>query len=461
MLTERPARLRSTVYHAIWGSRLGAMSASRAGMMTLARLLLVLLRDLAYGQLTLRATSLVYTTLLSLVPLLALSFSVLKAFGVYNQIDPILLKFLAPLGEKSAEASKWIIRFIENLNVKVLGSIGLALLIYTVISLMQKIEESVNYIWHVAQLRSFARRFSGYLSVLLIGPVLVFSAIGIISTIMATAQVRPLLALEPIGGAVYALGQAISVFFVIGVFVFAYYFTPNTRVRRTAALAGGIAAGLLWQAASWAFAEFARMSTQYAAIYSSFAIFLLFLIWLYLNWLILLLGASIAFYTQHPEYLVLQPGEPRLSNRMRERVALMLMYLVGKTYQEGGPAWTFSSLTQQLDVPSYALQMVLDALEQNGLLVRTGGDPPAYLPSRDLGSIGLEELLHTVRAAGEEQYLGPDAVPVPDEIEAVLGRVNLAIDAQVRDLTLRHLLTPVPDARVTRSDPAAGPASTP
>jgi len=137
------------------------------------------------------------------------------------------------------------------------------------------------------------------------------------------------------------------------------------------------------------------------------------------------------------------------------------MYLVGKTYQEGGPAWTFSSLTQQLDVPSYALQMVLDALEQNGLLVRTGGDPPAYLPSRDLGSIGLEELLHTVRAAGEEQYLGPDAVPVPDEIEAVLGRVNLAIDAQVRDLTVRHLLTPVPDARVTRSDPAAGPASTP
>ena len=461
MLTERPARLRSTVYHAIWGGRIGAMSASRAGVMTLARLLLVLLRDLAYGQLTLRATSLVYTTLLSLVPLLALSFSVLKAFGVYNQIDPILLKFLAPLGEKSVDASKWIIRFIENLNVKVLGSIGLALLIYTVISLMQKIEESVNYIWHVAQLRSFARRFSGYLSVLLIGPVLLFSTIGITATIMTTPQAELLLATEPFGGVVYALGQAMPVFFIIGVFVFAYRFAPNTRVRMNAALTGGIAAGLLWQAASWAFAEFARMSTQYAAIYSSFAIFLLFLIWLYLNWLILLLGASIAFYTQHPEYLVLQPGEPRLSNRMRERVALMLMYLVGKTYQEGGPAWTFSSLTQQLDVPSYALQMVLDALEQDGLLVRTGGDPPAYLPSRDLGSIGLEELLHTVRAAGEEQYLGPDAVPVPDEIEAVLGRVNLAIDAQVRDLTLRHLLTPVPDARVTRSDPAAGPASTP
>ena len=444
MVTEKRARSRSPVHDAIWGGRLGAMPAWKAGMITPARLALVLMRDLAHGQLTLRATGLVYTTLLSLVPLLALSFSVLKAFGVYNQIDPILLNFLAPLGEKSADASKWVIRFIENLNVKVLGSIGLALLIYTVVSLMRKIEESVNFIWHVARLRSFTRRFSGYLSLLLIGPVLIFSAIGITSSVMATALVRPWLALEPVGGAVYALGRAISVFFVIGVFVFAYYFGPNTRVRLSAALTGGIAAGLLWQGASWAFAEFARISTQYAAIYSSFAIFLLFLIWLYLNWLILLLGASIAFYSQHPEYLVLQQGEPRLSNRMRERVALMLMYMIGKTYRDGGPAWTLSKLAQRLDVPSYALKMVLDALEQDGLLVQTGNDPPAYLPSRDIGSITLEELLHTVRAAGEEQYLGPEAVPVPEEIESILARVNLAIDGQVRDLTLRDLVTPGP-----------------
>ncbi len=444
MVTEKRANLRSPVHDAIWGGQLAAMPAWKASMITPARLALVLMRDLAHGQLTLRAMGLVYTTLLSLVPLLALSFSVLKAFGVHNQIDPILLNFLAPLGEKSADASKWVIGFIENLNVKVLGSIGLALLIYTVVSLMRKIEESVNFIWHVAQLRSFTRRFSGYLSLLLIGPVLIFSALGIISTILTAAQLRPLLAWEPVGGTVYALGQAISVFFVIGVFAFAYYFGPNTRVRPTAALSGGIAAGLLWQAASWAFAEFARISTQFAAIYSSFAIFLLFLIWLYLNWLILLLGASIAFYTQHPEYLVLQQGEPRLSNRMRERVALMLIYLVGKTYQDGGRAWACSDLAQRLGLPVYPLQTALDALEREGLLARTAGDPPAYLPSRDLGSIRLDELLQAVRAAGEEQHLGPDALAVPDEIESVLARVNLAIDEQVRDLTLRDLVTPRP-----------------
>lgn len=442
MAHTKATGLKSVVYSAIWSGRYDERPGWRTGVMRLLRLALVLARDLAYGQLTLRATSLVYTTLLALVPLLALSFSVLKAFGVYNQIDPILLQFLAPLGEKSVDVSKWILKFIENLNFKVLGSIGLALLIYTVVSLMQKIEESVNFIWHVDELRSFARRFSGYLSVLLVGPVLAFSIIGATSTIMNTPQAKLLLGHGPVGGAVYALGQTIPVFFVIGVFVFAYYFTPNTRVRLNAALAGGLVAGMLWQGASWAFAEFARTSTQYAAIYSSFAIFLLFLLWLYLNWLILLLGASIAFYIQHPQYLVLEQGEPRLSNRMRERVALMLMYLIGKSYTDGGPAWHFADLTQRLGVPANALQVLLHALERGGLLVQTGDVPPAYLPSRDLAAIALQDLLHAVRTAGEEQYLGPQAVPAPEQLESLLARVERALEEQAAGLTLRDLLTP-------------------
>jgi membrane protein len=116
--------------------------------MRVLRTILILVRDLAFGQLTLRAMSLVYTTLLSIVPLLALSFSVLKAFGVTNQIRPMLLNLLEPLGEKGVEVAQRITGFIENMNVGVLGAVGLVLLLYTSISLIQKIEESLNYIWH-------------------------------------------------------------------------------------------------------------------------------------------------------------------------------------------------------------------------------------------------------------------------------------------------------------------------
>jgi len=439
-MTEQAGRLRAALTAAIWNGQLATMPHGKAAVIGFARLLIVLVRDLAYGQLTLRAMGLVYTTLLSLVPLLALSFSVLKAFGVYNQIDGLLLGFLAPLGAKSAEIARWIIKFIENLNVGVLSSIGLALLVYTVVSLIQKVEESFNFIWHVTQLRSFARRFSGYLSVLLIGPVLVFAAIGITSGIMSTTPAQQLLAMEPLGGLAYAASKTLPFIMVIGVFTFIYAYGPNTKVSRGAALVGGAVAGALWQGAGWIFAEVAAKSTQYAAIYSSFAILLTFLIWVYLNWLILLLGSSIAFYHQHPEYIVLRPGEPRLSNRMRERLGLTAMYLIGKAYRDGTASYTFSALTQQLGVPMHSLEIVLRAMRERGLLTQSGDHPPVYLPARDLEIITLSELLDAVRSAGEEPSLSLDSFPAPEPIESLLRSVEQAAGERVQHLTLKDLV---------------------
>ncbi len=114
-------------------------------------------RDLIDGQLTLRAMSLVYSSLLSLAPLIAVSFSVLKAFGVHNQLQPALQSMLEPLGDKGVEITNNIVNFVENIQVGVLGSMGLALLFYTVVSLMQKVEKSFNYTWRVTQSRSFAQ----------------------------------------------------------------------------------------------------------------------------------------------------------------------------------------------------------------------------------------------------------------------------------------------------------------
>lgn len=423
------------------------MPARRAAVVGPVRLLDVLGRDLVYGQLTLRAMGLVYTTLLSLVPLLALSFSVLKAFGVSNQTDTILLGFLAPLGEKSVEVTRWIVRFIENLNAGVLGSIGLALLIYTVVSLIQKVEESFNFIWHVSEMRGFARRFTGYLSVLLIGPVFIFAAVGLAASVLNTAVAQHLLAMEPLGGIAYAAGKTIPFLMVIGGFTLIYIFGPNTNVQTGAALVGGALAGALWQGAGWTFAAFAAKSTQYDAIYSSFAILLLFLIWLYVNWLILLLGASIAFYHQHPEYLVLRSGEPRLSGRMRERVALVAMYLIGKSFTEGGPRWTLAALTQRLGVPTRSLENVLTAMREGNVLIQTDSEPPAYVPARALETIALPELLDAVRSAGEEPSLGPDSLPVPEEIEQLVMRIDGAAGERVREVSLKDLVeSRLPDA---------------
>jgi membrane protein len=439
----------------IWGRHGGdGLPLWQARGMRVLRTLLLLVRDVVNGQLTLRAMSLVYTTLLSIVPLLALSFSVLKAFGVHNQIQPMLLKFLEPLGKEGEEIADNIIAFIQNMNVGVLGALGLALLLYTAISLMQKIEESLNYIWHIQRHRPLADRFSRYLSVLMVGPILVFAALGITATVMNVETVRGLLAIEMLGQLVQTISRLTPYLLVIAAFTFVYMFIPNARVRLLPALIGGIAGGVAWQTAGWAFATFVASSHQYAAIYSSLAILILFMIWLYLSWLILLFGASVAFYAQHPEYLYAGVGEPRLSNRMRERLALSTMTLVASRFVAGEPTPSLGEFIRLLRMPRHVLENVLDALESEKLLLQSSDDPPLYLPGRDPALISVVEVLETVRSAGEERFFSPAGLPALPAVDQVFEHMQQALEAMVGSISLRELA-----AQPTAAMPPAAPAA--
>lgn len=409
------------------------------------RTILILVRDLMQGQLTLRAMSLVYTTLLSIVPLLALSFSVLKAFGVHNQIQPMLLNFLEPLGEKGQEIASNIVQFIENMNVGVLGAVGLVLLLYTAISLMQKIELSLNYIWHIPNPRKIGERVVRYLSVLMVGPILVFSAIGITATVMSHEAMQGMLEIGVLDETVKVLSRLMPYLLVISFFTFVYMFIPNTQVHFKPALVGGIVSGVAWQTAGWVFATFVASSNNYAAIYSSLAILILFMIWLYLSWLILLFGASVAFYAQHSEYLYLRDSGPRLSdrlsNRMRERLALSIMYLVAGKFLDGENMPSLLDFKRSLGVPMHVLQTVLDVLEQQELIVQNGDDPPTYLPARDPSLVSVTQVLNAVRIAGEERLLSPDRLPAPQPVETVFNRMQQTQETSVGDITLRDLAT--------------------
>ncbi|MEO8411615.1 MAG: YhjD/YihY/BrkB family envelope integrity protein, partial [Propionivibrio sp.] len=259
------------------------------------------------------------------------------------------------------------------------------------------------------------------------------------ATVMNVDTVRSLLAIGVLDEAVKVVSRLMPYLLVIAAFTFVYLFIPNTRVRLGPALLGGIAGGVVWQTAGWAFAIFVASSNKYAAIYSSLAILILFMIWLYLNWLILLFGASVAFYAQHPEYLYASGGEPRLSNRMRERLALSAMSLVTGRFVAGEPTPSLAEFTHLLGIPMHALQAILQALEQKQLLIESADDPPRYLPARDPSSITVTPVLTAVRAAGEESFLSPAGLPAPPSVDAVLARIQEAVDASVGTTTLRDL----------------------
>jgi len=420
----------------IWGRTLLRAGLPGRILVTVLRYLYAMIRDFFSGQLTMRAMSLVYTTLLSVVPLLAFSFAILKGFGIFNQLEPYLLNVLAPLGEQGERITEQVLALVNNVSGSVLGGVGLAFFLYTAISTVQKVEESFNYTWYVSKPRSFSRRFTEYLIVLLVGPMLMVTAIGILTSIQSNTVVQWIMNNPALGPIFVMFGKLVPYLMISGVFTFLYVFMPNTRVRFTSALVGGIAGGCIWATVSAVFATFVIYATRTQQIYAGFAVAILALIWLYLNWLILLIGAQLAFYHQRPAFLRIGRQEPRLSNAMRERLALNIMFQVGLAFRDPGRTVTAVEISDATNFPSIALAPIVGALEAQGLLQST--EQEELLPGREMSRTRLSDILDVVRVEGET---GSHRRPHWSGIIGELGnRVDDAIASAIGDRTLADLL---------------------
>jgi len=403
------------------------------------RYVYALLRDMGQGGLGLRAMSLVYSTLFALVPIVAVAFAVLKGFGYDSELEPVLFEFLKPLGNEAAVITERIMGFVENVQGTVLGTIGVVFLIYSTVTMIQKVEEALNFAWHVDRPRSLGRRITEYLVVMLVGPLAVVLALVMLASVEGSEAVARLEGL--------ATGETGQIhiapyLLTIGLFLFVYMYIPNTRVRFVPALIGAVAAGSLWTMFGAMFTRIVVYSTKTMAIYAGFAVVLLFLLWLYLSWLILLLGAQLTFYLQHPEHLRTGHEEIDVTGALRERLAMSIMWLLGDRFQNGGPRWTINALGERLMVPGHVLNEIVTTLEAHGLVLTAEDDSVA--PGRDLAAIRLASIMDAVRHAPPHPRC-PQPRPV-----AAADATSLAMDQAMRDAlgerTLRDLLaTDAPD----------------
>ncbi|RMF15251.1 MAG: YihY/virulence factor BrkB family protein [Gammaproteobacteria bacterium] len=394
----------------------------------LARVLYAVVRDVASGRLTLHAMGLVYTTLLSIVPLLALSFSVLKAMGAHKQLEPLLYSFFEPFGERGHEIVQNVLMFVDNMKVGVLGSVGLGMLIYTVISLVQKIERSFNEIWHVSRLRPLAQRFSSYLSVIVIGPVLVVSALGATATLVSSAFVRDLIAIEPFGWAFSVASRMMPYLMIMGLFTFVYVFIPNARVRLRHALLGGVIAGALWQTTGFAFTAFVVNSSKYEAIYSGFAVGILLLIWLYLSWLILLLGAALSYYSQNVTQISPQDRQ-EAAPALLERAGWMLLHRLAVHADKQGGGVPYMQLESELALPPEEMQFLVRHLIRARVVAPVGEAEEALILARSPDQLLLSRLYALIRGEDLAQPTGQVPNPSVDQLtrlmdEAVCQRLG-------------------------------------
>jgi len=394
-------------------------------------------RDLWRGAINLRAMSLVYTTLLSLIPLLAFSFAILKVFGARRDLEPIVYEFFRPVGGQAAqELTEHVLQFAHRVSSGIVGSLGFALLAWTLLGTIKKVEDSFNFLWRVEQPRSFARRIAEYLTLLIIGPVLLVAFVGLSHAAIASVPMQTMANL-PLLQRLHGIALALAPYVMVTAFFTGMYmFIPNTRVRWRPALVGAAAGGVLWAAVGKMFTAFVVYSTRLTIVYAGFAFIVTALLWTYSGWLILLAGAQLSFYVQNPTYLRLGLQELQLSCVELEELALRTMYLVGRAHLTGGARWTVNGLASELGLPGIAVAKMATALERAGLIVVT--EENELLLARDLGRVLVTGILDLARNQ-RSGHAAPRTLPIP-AVDRLLAGLEEARRARCSDMTLRELV---------------------
>lgn len=416
----------------LWHCPLSERRQWQGPIIWLLRLLYALLRDLLAGQINLRAMSLVYTTLLSLAPLLALSFSVLKAFGVHNQLEPVLHNLLEPLGEKGLEITQQILQFVSNMKVTVLGAVGLAILVYTGLMLMHKIQRSLDFTWELHGIPGFGKRFAAYIALLLIGPLLMFVVASVVAGALESSLMQSLLGYGIVARVVSWLATWTPFALLFAAMSFIYWFLPNTPVRWYAAISGGLVAAFLWKMIGWLFATFIASSGKYMAVYSAFATVLLFMIWLSLAWLILLLGSRIAFYIQHPQRMRPKRTMAEQGGQYLETAGLALLQAIYARFNAGESPLTVDTLSRRTGIPAVEVSQLTTLFVDAGLLSWNTDTHPALLPVRSAEKVKLAEVFSILRD-GNQMY-GNHA------IFEIMSRTGKAVEQSLDGGTLADLL---------------------
>ena len=417
----------------------------KSALVHTARVTMLSARDFVTDKCAMRATALSYVTLLSIVPLLAFAFSVMKGFNVQAQLTSALDKLAG--GQK--EVLDQIVGYVEKTDVKALGTIGLVFLVWTVVKTLGTIERSFNEIWGVTQHRSYFRKFTDYVSVLVTAPLLMVAAMSLTGFLQGDVLARwPWLG-QPARIAIrltpYA-GTWIA-------FAAVYIFMPNTKVRIPSAVTGGVVAGTIWQLAFWGYTTFQVGMAKYNAIYGTFAALPIFMVWLYVSWTIVLFGAEVSWAMQNVGHYWDQRRAAAASFASREEIALRTMTSLAVAFYRDGRSLTVGDVADHFSAPSRLVRDVLVSLVRARLCAEvTTDNGPAYQPGRALERITPAQILDALRNEGDPVELnatGPEA-----EVLADILRLSRARGETLENTSLRDLVGRLGDAETPAPQPS-------
>lgn len=365
-------------------------------------------------QCSLKASALTFYTLLSMVPVLAVAFGVAKGFGFETQLQRQLVVQFKDNPEVAKMATEFAYSFLKHTEGGLIAGIGILVLLWTVLKLLNNIETSLNDIWKVTYPRTFLRMVTDYLAILIICPI--FIVISSSLTIYISSELRSLAQHEYIGTvitpAVYVTFRLIPLFLSWLVMTCIYMIMPNTRVPLYAGVGAGIVAGTLYQLIQWAYIHFQIGVSNYGAIYGSFAALPLFMLWVQVSWLIVLGGAEIAYQIERES----TAGDLKDSRKMTtmRALAVLLVHRCAVTLKEGKGATSIYNLAHDLGVSKQEIREISQSLVASGILVTMLNhiNNEQFMLSREADKISLADISQSLNESMHRKVsiIGSDAL---------------------------------------------------
>jgi membrane protein len=427
----------------MWRLNKEALSRPRAMGLTALRIAVMTVKGYMRDNCALRASALTFYSLLSIVPVVALAFGISKGFGLEQRLESQLHQRFAGQDEVITRVIDFARSLLENTKGGLIAGIGVLLLIWSAVKVLNHIEATLNHIWKV-QARSPIRKFTDFLSIMIISPLLVVvsSSVNVYITAEITALTARLALLQAASPVIFLLLKLLPFGLIWLLFILIYLVMPNTQVRFSSALIAGIIAGSVYQVLQGVYISAQVLVSKTNAIYGSFAALPFFLMWLQLSWMIVLLGAEVAYAHQHVRHFSMAADYRRISTDIRRRYTLHILRLVIGRFQKGLRPLTVDQISKALKLPYLLVSQSIGDLQAGQLVsaVRTekNNGQPAYQPARDINGISVGSVWEALDKAGAIHWPTSDD-PEFDRVSQALDEIQAALRSSPADRLVKDL----------------------
>jgi membrane protein len=430
----------------VWEIRLKNLPPVRALLVKCLRIILLASRGFVRDNCQKTASVLTYYSLLNVVPVVAVAFAMAKGFGLEKLIEKQVLQ-MAEKANWQADITHQIISFSNNLLNQAKGGliagVGIVLLFWTVISIMGKIEASLNEIWEIKKTRTLIRKFSDYMAMMVLGPILLI--ISSSATVLVASQVKGIvnkIALLGIFSKVIFLLlnllPYVSIWFLLTML---YLIMPNSKIPIKSALLGGIVAGTITQIVQWIYIKFQIGVASYGAIYGSLAALPLFLGMVQTSWMIVLFGAEIAYASEHFETFGFHPDYSRLSVSSKKILMLRVFHLLTKNFSLGEKPLGVLQIAHALEIPVRLVRQILLELSEIGLVVETAKGVKGevgFQPGRTIEDITVKWALDEYEKYGDTKIPAHESEEV-EKLNNYLKGISESVEKSSGNVRLKEI----------------------